>query len=106
MDVMDVCSKQINDLIEHPSNEIDNEKALDFFATKYIHFAVRIGALNSNEKKECLKVIDRDKTLFRFAKNKVERIFFLMVTCFGARFTINIFFSVVELRNLLKRIRG
>lgn len=105
-DVMDICSKQINGLIECPSNEIDNEKAKDFFATKYIQFAVKIGALIGDEKKECLKVINRDKTLLRFAKNKAGRVFSVMVFCFGARFTTRFFYTAVELRNWIKKIGG
>lgn len=105
-DVMDVCAKRINALIEYPSNEIDNEKALDYFATKYIHFAVKIGSLYGNEKEECLRVVNRDKTLLSFAKNKVDRVFSVMLFCFGARFTISFFNIAVKLRNWIKKIRG
>ena len=67
---------------------------------------MKIGALTGDEKRECLKVINRDKLLLRFAKNKVDRVFSAMVFCFGAGFTIGIFYTAVALRNWIKKIRG
>ncbi|MGN1139186.1 MAG: glycosyltransferase family A protein [Ruminococcus sp.] len=63
IDVMNICSVRLNSLINAPSNQIDMDKALDFFATKYIHFAVKIAVLRGVHKQECLKTLNRDKKL-------------------------------------------
>lgn len=102
MDVMDVCSKKINLLIESPFSELDNEKALDFFTTKYIHFAVKIASFNREEKRRAFDIVNRDKDILGYAYNKTNKIFFRMINLIGVKTTIYIYYYALKCRNRMK----
>ena len=102
-DVMNICSDRLNSLINEPSNQIDMDKALDFFATKYIHFAVKIAGLKGKQKEECLNTLIRDKKLLIYVRKSEDRIFVKMLNCIGARMTVRIFNTLVSIRNKLKK---
>lgn len=102
-DVMNICSDRLNSLINEPSNQIDMDKALDFFATKYIHFAVKIAGLKGKQKEECLKTLNRDKKLLIYVRKSEDKIFVKMLNCIGARMTVRIFNTLVCIRNKLKK---
>lgn len=46
-DVLNVCSEGMNLILKNPIEDMDNDKALNFFGIKFIHFGLNI--------RECVK---------------------------------------------------
>lgn len=101
-DVMYICSTRMRDLISCPSDQINNEKALNFFGTKYIHFSIKIATLKKEEKAELLNIFKQDKLLLKYAKAKPDKIFAKAVFIIGSKATITIFSYMIKIRNILK----
>ena len=100
--VMCICETRIHDLIDAPSDQIDNKKALNFFASKYIHFSVKIATLKANEKEELIARLNDEKAILKHADSIADKIFAGITYIFGARASVYIFNKLVKVRNLLK----
>ncbi len=52
--VLQVCSERMNLLLKNPVEDIDSDKALNFFGTKFIHFGIKASGMCKEEKKELI----------------------------------------------------
>ena len=104
-DVMCICEKRIHNLLDSPSDQIDNKKALNFFASKYIHFSVKIATLKGNEKYELIARLNNEKDILKYADSAGDMIFAGMTYIFGAKISVYVFDKLVKARNALKRIK-
>ena len=102
-DVMCICETRIHNLLDAPSDQIDNKKALNFFAKKYIQFSVKIATLKGNEKDELLARLNDEKDILKYADSIVDMIFAGITYIFGAGISVYIFDKLVKARNLLKK---
>lgn len=103
LDVMCVCGERMHDLLEKTECDIDKVKALNFFATKYIHFSIKAYQLKENERKECIEVINKDLELPSHARNRIDHAFYILAKLIGVKFTVIIYNYGVQLRNKLKK---
>ena len=104
-DVMCICETRIHNLLEAPSDQIDNKKALNFFASKYIHFSVKIATLKGNEKDELLARLNDEKDILKYADSIVDMIFAGITYIFGAKISVYVFDKLIKVRKLLKKIK-
>ena len=103
-DVMMICSERMGALLDFEECEVDKTKAMDFFATKYIHFAVKINELHGKERAECIRAVKKDLYLLSFAKKREDYLFFAFSKIFGVNVAIILFHNAVRFRNIMKNV--
>lgn len=103
LDVMSVSVERMRELIECPSNALDNTKALNFFSTKFIHFSIQIFKVRGKGYQDCIGILDENKDLLRFAQGKEEKAFTWLVYHFGSRFAVRLFGIAVSMRKKFRK---
>lgn len=102
-DVMHVCSNRMKDLLIREGCEVDKEQALNFFATKYIHFSIKTLRLKGKEREDCLAIIKKDLWLLSYAKSRIDHCFYVLAKWLGVNFAIGIYNFGVKMRNRIKK---
>lgn len=102
MDILTVCNERIKDILENKPVDIDEKKALDFFAGKFIHFGIKLNRLPRKEKKELIQFMKKNRYIICYAKSAPDRIFCLFIYLFGVRISCFLFDSLVKIRNLMR----
>ena len=101
-DVLKVCSERMNLLLKNPIEDIDNDKALNFFGTKFIHFGIKASGMCKEEKKELILFMKQNRNLLKYEKAKPDKIYAMLVDIVGERIAVWIFYCLVKIRNSIQ----
>lgn len=102
-DVLNVCSERMNALLKNPIEDIDNNKALDFFGTKFIHFGIKVSGMSKEEKRELILFMKQNRNLLKYVKSKPDKMYAALVNIVGERISTWIFYHLVKIRNSMKQ---
>lgn len=102
-DVLNVCSEGMNLILKNPIEDMDNDKALNFFGIKFIHFGIKDSGMCKEEKKELILFMKQNRNLLKYVKAKPDKIYAMLVGIVGERITAWIFYRLVKIRNSMKQ---
>lgn len=102
-DLLSVCVERTKDLLElHPS-DIDFEKAMSFFAGKFIHFGIKVASLDKADKRKLFKYMKENRYILKYANTSADKLYCRFVKLFGERISCFIFYNLVKFRNNFSR---
>lgn len=101
--VLQVCSYHLQKLKSNTNYDINITKALDFFGSKYIHFAIKAAKLKKEQRTELLNRIEDEKKLLGNVQSIPDKSFVILLKIVGAGLCVKIFDYLVYIRNKIKR---
>lgn len=98
-DILSVCIDRTKDLLGNSYNDIDFDKAMNFFASKFIHFGIKSVDCDRCQKDELIRLMKTNRYILSYVKSKPDRVYSLLVGILGEHFACCIFNSLVKIRN-------
>lgn len=98
-DVLSVCIDRTKDLLENSYDDIDFDKAMNFFASKFVHFGIKSVDCDKCQKTELIRIMKTNRYILSYVKTKPDRVYSLLVSILGEKIACCIFNSLVKIRN-------
>lgn len=102
LDLLTVCDERINDILSNKPADIDEKKALAFFAEKFIHFGIKLNRLPKEDKDELIQFIRKRKHITCYSNSIPDKVFCVLIHVLGVRFSCFVFDTIVKMRNSLR----